>query len=47
MHIFSDHNVTGKIFLELKRDDLKDIVTKIGTIAELQNLQNFQKEKMV
>ena len=47
MCLFLDHNVTGKTFLELTRNELKEIVSQIGTVAELHNLQNVQKQQRV
>ena len=45
MCLYLAHNVTGKTFLKLTKDELKEIVTQIGAVAELQNLQNLQKQQ--
>ena len=37
---FIDNNVDGATFLLLERDELKEIVKSVGTIKQLQGLQN-------
>ena len=45
--MYSENNVTGAIFLELDKGDLKDIVKQIGTVKQLQNIQSQQKKPKV
>jgi len=35
-----DNNVNGATFLLLEKDDLKEIVKSVGTVKQLQLLQN-------
>ena len=45
--MYSEKNVTGAVFLELEKDDLKEIVKEIGTVKQLQSIQSQQKKPKV
>ena len=36
---YADNAVDGGIFLQLNRDDMKEIIKEVGTIRRLQNFQ--------
>jgi len=36
----TENNVNGATFLMLEKDDLKEIVKSVGTVRQLQQLQN-------
>ena len=42
-----ENNVTGAVFLELDKDELKEIVKQIGTVKQLQSIQSQQKKPKV
>ena len=45
--VYLENNVSGATFLQLDKNDLKEIVKQIGTVKELQNIQTDQEEKKV
>ena len=47
MFTYVEANVTGAVFLELDKDELKEIVKQIGTVKLLQNIQSQQKKAKV